>query len=196
MQVTNMTSLDRSAEQYLRRVIDTLTRLDRQTIGQVARALLNVREREGTVYVFGNGGSGATASHMYCDLTKGVSHGHRKRFRVVCLNDNTPAMMAYANDLSWEEIFVEPMRNLVDKRDVVIGISGSGSSMNVVKALEYAKSVGATTVAMCGFDGGRIATIADITVCVGIHDMEVVEDVHVAITHCLKRMLIEALGDE
>ncbi len=196
MKVMNMTSLETSADQYLGRVIDTLTRLDRQAINQVAQILLDCRDREGTIYLFGNGGSGATASHMYCDLTKGVSRGHGMRFRVVCLNDNIPAMMAYANDLSWEGIFVEPMKNLIRDQDVAIGISGSGNSMNVVNGLEHANSVGATTVAMCGYDGGKISRIADISIHAKLCDMEVVEDTHLVVSHCLKMILIEAINDD
>ena len=103
-------------------------------------------------------------------------------------------MMAYANDLAWEDIFVEPMKNLIRPGDVAIGISGSGNSMNVVKALEYAQSVGATAIAFCGYDGGKIHKLADISVHAEISDMEVTEDVHLVLNHCIKNLLIEVLG--
>ena len=101
--------------------------------------------------------------------------------------------MAVANDISYEEIFVEQLKNFVKEGDVVIGISGSGNSMNVVKALEYGLSVGAQTVAICGFNGGKIKEIADLVVHVAIDDMEVSEDLHLVILHCVKRVIMQAL---
>jgi len=184
------------ADAYLRRVIDTLQRLDRNAIAAVARLLLDTRKRSGTLFLFGNGGSAATASHMYCDLAKGVSHPLDNRFRVVCLNDNVPAMMAYANDLSWEHIFVEPLKNLIRPGDVAIGISGSGNSLNVVRAIEHANAVGAATVAICGYDGGIISRIATHVIHAHVQDMEISEDVHLIINHALKNLLIAALREE
>ena len=95
----------------------------------------------------GNGGSGASASHAAGDFLKGASYGLDKRFKMICLNDNLPSMMAIANDIGWESIFVEPLKNFLSPDDLVIGISGSGNSKNVVNALEYANAQGATTVA-------------------------------------------------
>ena len=190
-----MTKYRARIDDYFGRVIDTLNRIDRDALGQVVEACMDVYGRGGTVFLFGNGGSGATASHMYCDLAKGVSHPLDKRLRVICLNDNIPGMMAYANDLSWDDIFVEPMKNLIKRGDLAIGISGSGNSMNVVKALEHARDVGAKTVAWCGYDGGKIHRMADMSVHADIDDMEVVEDVHLVLNHCLKNCLLDELWD-
>jgi D-sedoheptulose 7-phosphate isomerase len=190
-----MTKYRERIDDYFGRVIDTLNRIDRGALGTVVEACMDAYERGGTVFLFGNGGSGATASHMYCDLAKGVSHPLEKGMRVICLNDNIPGMMAYANDISWDDIFVEPMKNLIKKGDLAIGISGSGNSMNVVKALEYARDVGAQTVAWCGYDGGKIHRLADISVHAEINDMEVVEDVHLVLNHCLKNCLMDELWD-
>jgi len=190
-----MTKHRKRIDDYFGRVIDTLNRIDRDALEKVVDACMDAYHKGGTIFVFGNGGSGATASHMYCDLAKGVSHPIEKRLRIICLNDNIPAMMAYANDISWDDIFVEPMKNLIKPGDVAIGISGSGNSMNVVKALEYARDVGATTVAWCGYDGGRIHRLADISVHAEINDMEVVEDVHLVLNHCLKNCLMDELWD-
>jgi len=191
-----MRSFSDEINEYFDRVIRTLNGLDRAAISAVADLMLKTREAGGTVFIFGNGGSGATASHMYCDIAKGVSHPMENRFRVVCLNDNIPAMMAYANDISWDDIFIEPMKNLIREGDLAIGISGSGNSMNVVKAMEYARSVGAKTVAFCGYDGGRIHRLADVSVHADIDDMEVAEDVHLILNHCLKNLLTAVLLDE
>ena len=191
-----MTNLAESIDRYVTRVTGVLNHLSRDDVAAVVQVLLDMRDRGGTLFLFGNGGSGATASHMYCDLAKGASLALEKRFRVICLNDNIPAMAAYANDISWEEVFVGPMKNLIKKGDVAIGISGSGNSMNVVKALEYANSIGAKTIAWCGYDGGKIKTIADISVHVDINDMEVTEDVHLILNHCIREALADALHSE
>jgi len=155
--------------------------------------LLDVYNREGTIFIFGNGGSGATASHFSGDLIKGVSYNLDKKFKVICLNDNIPALMAIANDISFSDIFLEQLKNFVKKDDLVIGLSGSGNSMNVVKALDFAKKAGAKTAAFCGFDGGKIKGIADVSIQAEIDNMEVSEDIHLIIFHCVKSLLVEKL---
>jgi D-sedoheptulose 7-phosphate isomerase len=190
-----MTKYRNRIDDYFSRIIRTLNGIDRNALGEVVDACLEVYRNGKTIFVFGNGGSGATASHIYCDLAKGVSHPLEKRLRVICLNDNIPAMMAYANDISWEDIFVEPMKNLIQQGDLAIGISGSGNSPNVVKALTHAKNIGATTVAWCGYDGGKIHRMADISVHADINDMEVAEDVHLILNHALKNCLMDELWD-
>jgi len=150
--------------------------------------------REGRqIFVMGNGGSGSTASHAACDLNKGVSYGRTSRFRVICLNDNLPMLMAYANDVSYEEVFVEPLKNFLRPDDLVIGISGSGNSRNVLKAIEYANQQGAVTVGLCGFDGGKLATLARLPLVVPVHDMQKVEDAHFIIFHVAMQALCERL---
>lgn len=114
----------------------------------------------------------------------------------MCLNDNTPAMMAIANDISYDDIFVEQLKNFLRKDDVVIGISGSGNSINVLKAIEYANATGAKTVAICGYKGGKIKDIASLAVHAEINDMEISEDIHnLVITHCVKRILTNKLNN-
>lgn len=158
--------------------------------------LVDVRQRGGTVYVFGNGGSGSTASHFCGDLLMGVSIGLAKRFKSVCLNDNSPALLAIANDISYSDVFVEQLKNFLHPNDLVIGISGSGNSENIIKAIQYARSQGAKTVGLCGFDGGRLKQVADRPVHVNINDMEISEDVHICILHCVKMTLMDQLKDE
>ncbi|MBI2581862.1 SIS domain-containing protein [Candidatus Woesearchaeota archaeon] len=182
--------------EYLSTVNNALGSLDRGTISAFVNVLLEAYDREKTIYIFGNGGSAATASHFCGDLVKGVSYGLKKRFKVICLNDNTPAIMAIANDISYDDIFVEQLKNFLGKDDVVIGISGSGNSKNIVKALEYAKNTGAKTIAICGYKGGKIKEIADISIHAEINDMEISEDVHnLVITHCVKRLLTKELNN-
>jgi D-sedoheptulose 7-phosphate isomerase len=184
---------DEGIEQYLDAVKTTLDQLNRDDLEEFADALVNAYEHGRQVIVFGNGGSGATASHFCGDFIKGVSSGLDKRFRFLCLNDNVPAVLAIANDIGYEDIFVEQLKNHLQNGDLVIGISGSGNSMNVVKALQYANEKGAITVAMCGFDGGKIIRMADIHIHAMVENMEVTEDVHLIVIHCLKTLIRERL---
>jgi D-sedoheptulose 7-phosphate isomerase len=178
---------------YFDRVSETLKNLDTVAITKLVNKILKARESENTIFIFGNGGSGATATHVTGDFLKGISYGLDKRFRVQCLNDNIPGIMAISNDLTYEEIFVEQLRTFLHREDVVIGISGSGNSANVVKAMEYARSKGAYTVAFCGYKGGKIKDIADLVIHAPIHDMEVTEDVHIIIFHAIKQVLMKEL---
>ncbi len=184
-------------DNYFSGVYSALKNLDKGNVNSFVKMLLEAYERERTIYVFGNGGSGATASHFCGDLIKGVSYGLKKRFKVICLNDNTPAMMAIANDISYDDIFVEQLKNFLQKEDLVIGISGSGNSLNVVKALEYARETGAKTVAICGYKGGKIKEIADLAIHAEIDDMEISEDIHnLVIIHSVKRILTNLLNNK
>ena len=141
------------------------------------------------VFLMGNGGSGSTASHAAADLNKGVSLGQPQRFRAICLNDSLPTMTAYANDVSYDDIFVEPLKNFLRPGDVVIGISGSGNSPNVLKAIHYANQQGAITVGFCGFQGGKLVRLAQLALLVPVHDMQKVEDIHLMIFHVAMQVL-------
>lgn len=181
-------------DDYFSLVTKTLDAVDRKSMVDFITKIMRAYESDHTLFVFGNGGSGANAAHFYGDFFKGLSYGRKKRFKVVCLNDNIPAMLAIANDIDYSEVFVEQLRNFLKKDDIVIGISGSGNSPNIVKALEYANEVGATSVAMCGYDGGTIKKIADIAVHAEIDDMEVSEDIHLVMIHCIKRTIMNYLN--
>ncbi len=184
-------------KQYLTTISNTLEDLDKSKVATFVKQLLEVYNQEKTIYVFGNGGSGATASHFCGDLVKGVSYGLEKRFKAICLNDNMPAMMSIANDISYDDIFIEQLKNFMQKGDLVVGISGSGNSVNVVKALEYAKEKGVKTAAICGYKGGKIKEIADISIHVEVPDMEVSEDIHnLIMIHCVKRVLTNELENK
>jgi D-sedoheptulose 7-phosphate isomerase len=182
---------------YFRRLAETLEKVDTDAVEMLAGTLLKARDQRNTIFIFGNGGSGATASHVTGDFLKGISYQLDKRFRVQCLNDNDSGMMAISNDLSYEEIFIEQLKAFLREGDVVIGISGSGNSANVVKAMEYAKSNGAITVAFCGYKGGKIRELADLVIHAPVQDMEITEDVHIIIFHALKQSLMRRLkGDD
>ena len=180
--------------QYFDSVSTTLNNLNKSDVTSFVQLLLEAYHHEKTIYVFGNGGSASTASHFCGDLIKGVSYGLTKRFRAVCLNDNMPALMAIANDISYDDIFIEQLKNFLRKDDLVIGISGSGNSANVVKAIEYANQTGAKTIAICGYKGGKIKELAHLSIHAEIDDMEISEDIHnLIVAHCVKRMLTNEL---
>lgn len=181
---------------YFNQVKEVISQLDIEAINSLADALMHCYENGKQVFIFGNGGSGATASHVAGDFIKGVSYGLDKRFRFICLNDNSSAFAAIANDLGYDYVFVEQLKNFINEGDLVIGLSGSGNSVNVVKAFEYAASCKAKTVAFCGYKGGKIKQMADYVVHIPVSDMEQTEDLHLMVFHALKSALTRRLrGD-
>ena len=179
--------------QYISDYVDlemrTLERFDKQAAAEVLGAILRAYEAEGTIYVCGNGGSASTASHMANDFNKGISEYVQKKFRFYSLTDNVATMLSIANDISYDEMFRFQLQGRLRKEDLVIGISGSGNSMNVVNALTYAREQGVQTVAVCGYSGGRIKEIADVAFHVDINNMQIVEDVHLILNHLLMNVL-------
>ena len=179
--------------QYISDYVDlemrTLERFDKQAAAEVLGAILRAYEAEGTIYVCGNGGSASTASHMANDFNKGISEYVQKKFRFYSLTDNVATMLSIANDISYDEMFRFQLRGRLRKEDLVIGISGSGNSMNIVNALTYAREQGVQTVAVCGYSGGRIKEIADVAFHVDINNMQIVEDVHLILNHLLMNVL-------
>ena len=174
----------------LKRVVDSIS-LERYE--EIVNIILDAYERECSIFVMGNGGSGSTASHFTCDINKGVSFGLEKRFKVICLNDNIPIMLAYANDNSYEDIFVEQLKNFLKPDDVVIGISGSGNSKNVLKAVEHANKEGARTIGLTGFEGGKLADLAKVSLVTRIDDIQKVEDIHLIIIHMIMQIVYKKL---
>lgn len=182
-------------DQYLRQVSAAVDALDREQIHRVAELMMLVWRTGATVYTLGNGGSAALASHMACDLSKntspdlGTGPGQKggQRLRVMALTDNNALMSALGNDIDYADIFVEQLKSVLGPADVVLGISGSGTSPNVLRALEYARTVGATTV---GFTGTRASAspmleLSDVAVRVPVEVMEQIEDLHVVVNHVL-----------
>jgi D-sedoheptulose 7-phosphate isomerase len=167
--------------------------VDRAPIQAAADALLAAWRRGNAVYLFGNGGSAANASHLHCDLSKGLFQGIEPRLRVTCLSDGGPTMIAYANDLGWKDVFAAPLAGLVVAGDVAVGFSASGRSVNVVRALRYARTRGAVTIGLTGFDGGPVRAASDLSLHVPVRDMKVVEDVHLVVCHCLAERMLASL---
>jgi len=177
---------------YLDEVISSLEAMKKdfpRKAEEIVAVLTKARDSGRRIYVMGNGGSASTASHMASDLSKGASRKDASRFKAMALTDNIPVMLAWANDSSYEDIFVEQLRNHLEKGDVVIGISGSGNSENVLRAIEYANKSGAETIGLSGFDGGKLAKLAKTGYIVPNHCMQQVEDLHLIIEHLLSMVL-------
>lgn len=181
---------------YLNKLTDIIRNLNLNEIETVFQILLDCYIRDGQIFIFGNGGSASTASHLTADLNKGVSLGLDRRFKIICLNDNIPTMLAYANDLSYNDVFVEQLKNFLKKDDVVIGISGSGNSENVLRAIEYANKAGAITIGITGYDGGKLKSIAKHSINANVMDMQISEDVHMIVSHIIMKLFYKKLRDE
>jgi D-sedoheptulose 7-phosphate isomerase len=182
--------------EYLDRLITTLDRLPIDDVERLSETLYRAYRDEKQVFVLGNGGSASTASHMAADLGKNTIGPNMRRFRIMSLNDNVPLITALSNDLGYDNMFAEQLKNLINPGDVLVVLSGSGTSSNVVRAIEYARSRSAEVVALLGFDGGRASSLADLTVRVDSEDYGVIEDAHLIINHILVEYFRERLAAE
>lgn len=182
------------AQEYLNRLSAVISNFNLDTYDQMVKVLLDAYHRQAQIFVMGNGGSGATASHLACDINKGCCLNLDKKFKMICLNDNIPTMLAYANDLSYEVVFAQQLKNFFKKGDVVIGISGSGNSQNVLNAIKYAAAHGGRTLGWCGFGGGKLAELVELALVVDSNDMQQVEDGHMIVAHMLMQHLYKALN--
>lgn len=178
---------------YLELEQDTLRALDTAEISRTAAFLEQCLREERTIYLFGNGGSAATASHFAVDFNKGISEFTEQKFRLHCLNDNYPTIMAIANDISYDEVFRFQLRGRLRPGDVVMALSGSGNSKNVLNAVEYAREQGCTVIGLTGYDGGRLYGMSDYHLHVPVMSIQVSEDVHMMYDHMLVAVLLEAI---
>lgn len=176
---------------YISVLQDTVGKLPVESITRVVATLQNARLEGRKVFIMGNGGSASTATHFVCDLAKNTRHDSLPHFRVIGLTDNMAIFSAYANDEGYDNVFAAQLANLVEAEDVVIAISASGNSANVVKAMEAAKVYNAVTVGFTGFTGGKLASLVDIQVHVDSYVIEHVEDIHLMLEH----MIVKAIKD-
>lgn len=183
-----------SIENYIDTLSKTLERMDKGPIDAAIDSLLKAYESESTVYIFGNGGSGSTASHIVCDFNKGISMHFDKKFNFVCLNDNVAIMLAIANDCGYENVFQMQLEGRLKKDDIVIAISGSGNSKNVLKAVDYANSLGNIVISLTGYSGGELIHSSDIAIRAPVDDMQKTEDVHMMILHMMAQIVSNRLG--
>lgn len=156
----------------------------------VVEALMQANQSGQTVFICGNGGSAATATHFGCDLSKRPLVEGQPRFRVIALTDNNSLITALANDIGYEVVFAEQIKSLGRKGDLLIGISGSGNSKNVLNAVSAANELGITTVGFSGYDGGKLAPMVDISVHVPSFNMAMVEDIHLMLEHAICEKLL------
>jgi D-sedoheptulose 7-phosphate isomerase len=160
---------------------------------QIVPIFLRAREEDRTIFFFGNGGSASTASHFVIDIAKSTRANLKepatKRFRCLALNDNIPGITAWANDADYSRIFAEPLRNLAQRGDVVVAISGSGNSPNVLEAVRAARELGLTTIGLTGIGGGKLKEMVDVPVVVPSNSMQHTEDVHLILLHLLTAYL-------
>jgi len=178
-----------TAQEYFTSLQSILAQVDLKVIDQMTNAIWQNYELGGTLYIFGNGGSAALASHLACDFGKGTVAAGRQRFRTVSLSDNVPLMTALANDIAYEDIFSEQLADLAKKGDAVLAISGSGNSPNVLKGLEMARKLGLRTFAVTGYSGGRVKPLSDLCLVVPSENMQHIEDIHLAATHAIFRAI-------
>lgn len=174
---------------YLTRLQDVLTKVNVDEIAAIAQVLHDAYEKQKMILVMGNGGSGATASHIASDMNKGACFHAEKKFRFLSLSDCMPMILSLGNDVGFESIFVEQLKAYAQPGDVVLGISGSGNSPNVLRAIEHAKRLGCVTIGVCGYDGGKLKPLVDHCFHVKVNDMQLVEDVHLILGHILMRIL-------
>jgi len=174
-----------ASRDYIDELRAVLDRLDHAMIDRFTEAIWRGYEQGRTLFIFGNGGSAALASHLATDMGKGTVAGERARLRVISLTDNVPLMTAWANDFGYDNIFAEQLRGLVQRGDLAFAISGSGNSKNVVLGIEAAREAGATAMVLTGFDGGRVKELCELCLVVPSNNMQHVEDAHLCAAHAI-----------
>jgi D-sedoheptulose 7-phosphate isomerase len=170
---------------YRENLLQTIQTIDEAKVDQAIEWFRDARDGGKAIFVAGNGGSAATASHFVCDMMKGASLGKPSRFRIQALHDSMPTLTAYANDMHYQDAAVEQLKNFAAAGDLYMAISGSGNSANVIRAMEYANSLGCRTLALTGRDGGKLGTLAQLNIQVPEQHMGRIEDAHHIICHMI-----------
>ena len=176
---------------YFQKVAAVLPAIPAEPVEQIIATLRQARANGQRIFVFGNGGSAANASHIVNDMIKSTIQPGRPRMKLICLSDNVPTLTAYANDVSYDIVYAEPLASLAEPGDVAIALSGSGNSPNVLRAMDVAQEMGLTRVGLTGRDGGRLKDQCDICVIVPSDSMQVIEDAHLVILHAVFLALCE-----
>ncbi|MCX6626778.1 MAG: SIS domain-containing protein [Candidatus Solibacter sp.] len=179
-------------EQYKADLLKAIEAIESEKVGQAIGILAQARDEGRRIFVCGNGGSASTASHFACDMVKGASFQRDRRFRIMALTDSLPTITAYANDVGYDCVFVEQLKNFAEPGDVVMAISGSGNSPNVLQAVEYANSIGCPTIALSGRNGGKLGPMAQLNLQASIPHMGRIEDVHMIVMHMISYYFMDA----
>ncbi len=180
--------------QYKSRLFTALDTIDLAQVEELIELFRRARDEDRQIFVCGNGGSAATANHFACDIVKGASYQRSKRFRMMTLSEQIPTMTAYANDVGYEVVFSEQLENFARKGDLLLVISGSGNSPNILRALETGKRMGCYTVALTGRGGGKAGPLADLNIDVADDHMGRIEDAHMIITHMVGYSFMDSEG--
>lgn len=180
-----------SVTRYKQDLTGVVNAIDTDQVRQVISLFDSAREAGNTIFVCGNGGSAASASHFVCDVLKGASFGKSKKFRIMSLNDNFPTLTAYANDVGYDVIFAEQLKNFAKPGDVFLAISGSGNSPNVLKGMEAANEIGCRTIAFTGRDGGKLGPMAQLHIHIANPHMGRIEDAHMIMCHMVAYHFME-----
>ena len=178
-------------QNYRSKLIDTLNGLDLAKVDQAIAWLSEARDQGRTIFTTGNGGSAASASHFVCDMLKGASYQQEKRFRIMSLHDNMPTLTAYSNDVDYHDAAVEQLKNFASPGDVVIAVSGSGNSPNVLRAIEYANSIGCRTIGLTGRNGGKLGPLVQLQIHTTEENMGRIEDAHMIALHMICYQFME-----
>ena len=192
--MTELSTLPAYATKYVREAEDALEASYFLTaVERIAAVFLAARKEDRTIFFFGNGGSASTASHFVTDIAKVAggteARGKGRRFRCLSLNDNLPGLTAWANDVGYAQVFAGPLRALAEKGDVVVAISGSGNSPNVLEGVKAAREMGLTTVGLTGMGGGKLKDLVDVPMVVPSNSMQHTEDTHLIVLHLLTAYL-------
>ena len=182
-----MTSIENSIDLFLEHQTTCLSKTyeQKKIIAKITQTLIRARDSRKKIFTMGNGGSGSTASHFVSDLLKTTITKGDNRFSAISLVDNVPVTLAWSNDVSFDDIFIEQLKNFLSKGDIIIGFSGSGRSKNVIKAFKYGKSKGATCIGFTSMTGGELPRICDVCLRVSSNDMLTIESIHVLLFHCI-----------
>jgi D-sedoheptulose 7-phosphate isomerase len=184
------------AKKYLQSLKVTIDEISLNDLQDVADAIEAAYRRGKQIFIFGNGGSASTASHFACDLGKGIAIKGKPRFKVMSLNENVALMTAIGNDLGFEALFVEQLENMLEEGDVVILISGSGNSENLLRAARFANSKGAITIGFLGFGGGDLRNLVKKHITLSSDQYELVEPVHIVLEHLISFYFKEKIARE
>jgi D-sedoheptulose 7-phosphate isomerase len=179
------------AEKYKAALLEAIDRIDTERVGQAIEWFRETRDASQSIFVCGNGGSASTATHFTCDMVKGASYNRDSRFRIMALGDSAATLTAYSNDVGYDTVFVEQLKNFARPGDLVMCISGSGNSPNVLRATEYANSIGCKTIALTGRDGGQLGPLAQLNIQVPVPHMGRIEDAHMIVCHMIAYHFME-----
>lgn len=177
--------VDSCIQSYLEELKDLIGSIDVNNLSKAISSLKEANEKGKNIFLIGNGGSAATANHFVCDFGKNAIKGDANRFKVISLCDNSSYLTAYGNDCGYDSVFVEQLKNLMEEEDLVLAISASGKSPNIVKAVKYAKEKNGLVIGLSGCDGGELKSLSDIDINIPVSCYEQIEDLHLVITHII-----------